>query len=47
MRLAEAEAALAILNDALATEPRSLMQRDSAILRSWLDALRQRATEGS
>lgn len=33
IRLAEAEAALATLNGALGNEPRSLMERDSAILR--------------
>ena len=32
-RLAEAEAALATLDEAVAREPRSLMERDSAILR--------------
>ena len=32
-RLAEAEAALATLDEAVGTEPRSLMERDSAILR--------------
>ena len=33
MRLAEAEAALSTLDEAIWTEPRSLMERDSAILR--------------
>ena len=32
-RLAEAEAALATLDEAVGREPRSLMERDSAILR--------------
>jgi hypothetical protein len=32
-RLAEAEAALATLDEAVGKEPRSLMERDSAILR--------------
>jgi uncharacterized protein YutE (UPF0331/DUF86 family) len=32
-RLVEAEAALATLDEAVGTEPRSLMERDSAILR--------------
>jgi len=32
-RLAEAEAALTTLDEAIGTEPRSLMERDSAILR--------------
>ena len=32
-RLAEAEAALSTLDEAISTEPRSLMERDSAILR--------------
>ena len=33
MRLAEAEAALTTLDEAVARQPRSLMERDSAILR--------------
>ena len=38
-RLAEAEAALATLDEAVGREPRSLMERDSAILRLILQDL--------